>query len=274
MPNTITGNPATGHGNPISFSGPASGDAIASGAMDTALQALADLVARFQSQGAQLDTTNTFTQSVIFSAAVTLSAALTANGNVALNASALQSVLKGGTGKLDIGTSTANDVEFLVGNVVKAILRSSDGKLQGQSTAGGDSGVTLTSKDYVDGAHPLLTNNQGAPGSAAELAYRNMAVAGGLVNAAGTAFQSNTAWGFSGVSHVATGQYRLTFSAAQAGAGYGVLVTPQPALINVARFIPCVTSPTTTTFDVFMYDGTGAAVDQWFTVAVFGTGHA
>lgn len=77
-----------------------------------------------------IDANNEFTGTAIFDAAVTVVAALVlSGGNVTLTKSALQSILKGGTGGLDIGTSIASDLRVLLNNVAKWTFRQSDSSL-------------------------------------------------------------------------------------------------------------------------------------------------
>lgn len=149
MPSTITGNSSTDPTTTPSVSGPASGDAINSGPIDAYLQTILNGIAWLRANAGLLGGSNTWSASQLFNAAVTLANALTLNsGNVSLTASALQSILKGGTGKLDIGTSTANDLEFLVNGAVKAVLSASTGRLGGLTDPA--SAQDAATKNYVD----------------------------------------------------------------------------------------------------------------------------
>ncbi len=130
MPTTITGNSATDPGTTPSVSGPAFGDAVASGPIDTFLQTIMNALSWLRVNSPQLGGANAFAGSNTFNAAVTIAGLLSLNsGNVQLTAAGLQSILKTGTGKLDIGTLSAQDLEFLVGNVVKWTLQQSSGNL-------------------------------------------------------------------------------------------------------------------------------------------------
>jgi hypothetical protein len=75
--------------------------------------------------------TNDFTAAVAIAATLLLSAGdLTLSaGNIAMTRAALQSILKSGTGGLDIGTSIAADLRVLLNNVAKWTFRESDGAL-------------------------------------------------------------------------------------------------------------------------------------------------
>jgi hypothetical protein len=65
----------------------------------------------------------------------------------ALAGSALQSILKGGTGGLDIGTSIASDLRVLLNNVAQWTFRASDGALV---SAGGKIATIGTPTDPTD----------------------------------------------------------------------------------------------------------------------------
>lgn len=61
MPTTVTGNPATSHGNPISFTAPADGETANAASVDSPIQALADGVAHQQLHAPDLGGANAFT---------------------------------------------------------------------------------------------------------------------------------------------------------------------------------------------------------------------
>lgn len=148
---TLTGNPATSRSSPLAVSAVSDGDAgSAANLADTPLQPILDVLAFLQAQAARLDLANTFTQTQLFQAAVTLSALLTANANVSLAKAGDQSILKGGSGKFQVGTSTATDLELLVGGVVKAVLSASTGRLGGLTDPA--AAQDAATKAYVDAA--------------------------------------------------------------------------------------------------------------------------
>ncbi len=170
MPTTITGNSATGHGNPIAFSAPSSGDAVASGAMDTALQALADLIALFQAQGARLDLANSFTQTALFQAAVTLQALLTLNtSGISLTAAVAQSILKTAAGGLAIGTgASGGDFSLQAGGAtLLKLLAAGSMDAQGKTLTNLAVPASATDAARKDMGGTTL-NNLGAPAAAAD----------------------------------------------------------------------------------------------------------
>jgi hypothetical protein len=63
----------------------------------------------------------------------TFSGVNTFNSNIILAATVLQSILKGGTGGLDIGTTIASDLRVLLNNVAQWTFRESDGALVSNS---------------------------------------------------------------------------------------------------------------------------------------------
>jgi hypothetical protein len=122
---------------------------------------------------------NTFAGTSIFNAAVTIAASLLLSagdltlsaGNIAMTRAALQSILKGGTGGFDIGTSIASDLRVLLNNVAQWTFRASDGALLSNSKqiTGLPTPVAASdgaNKGYVDGlttrAAPALSATCGA----------------------------------------------------------------------------------------------------------------
>jgi len=145
VPTTLTGTASDPTTSPQT-TGPASGDLISAAPMDNALQPILNFIAWLRTHGALVDSSNTFSVAQTIAALLTLSAS-----DLDLTKSGLQSILKSGSGKLDIGTSTANDLELVVGGVVKAILDASTGRLRAvASTASGDAALSFATKDYVD----------------------------------------------------------------------------------------------------------------------------
>jgi hypothetical protein len=95
-------------------------DLLSEEGFNVALRKLADYVAYLNSKAALLDQLNALTQTLQLS-----------GGDLELTKATVQALLKAGGGKLQVGTKAGNasDVELLVGGVVKAILRASDGRL-------------------------------------------------------------------------------------------------------------------------------------------------
>jgi hypothetical protein len=141
MPANYNGNTTGLSGRPtVTISEPVGTDTRNAASVQTPLRKIADFVQYLMTNAALLGA-NVFTATQQI-----------ASGGLDLTQAALQSILKKGSGKLQLGTATGNnsDLELLINGVVKAILRASDGKLQGQSTVAGDGGTTLASKDYVE----------------------------------------------------------------------------------------------------------------------------
>jgi hypothetical protein len=148
MPQNYSGSTAGLSGRPtVTIAEPVGTDQRNAGSVQTPFRKLADFAAYLMTNAA-------FLGANVFTATQQI-----ASGGLELTQAALQAILKKGSGKLQVGTATGNtsDVELLVNGVAKATLRASDGKLQGQSTAIGDAGTTLASKDYVDGLQPGAT---------------------------------------------------------------------------------------------------------------------
>jgi hypothetical protein len=128
MPQTITGNPATSHGNPIQLTAVADGDAAnATNLANTPLQAVTDVIAWLQAHAALFDASNTFSAAQTIAALLTLS-----TSDLALTKSGDQAVTKSGSGKLQLGTSIAADLELVRNAVVMLALTASgiDAKTQ------------------------------------------------------------------------------------------------------------------------------------------------
>jgi hypothetical protein len=141
MPQNYSGSTAGLSGRPtVTIAEPVGTDQRNAGSVQTPFRKLADFAAYLMTNAA-------FLGANVFTATQQI-----ASGGLELTQAALQAILKKGSGKLQLGTATGNnsDLELLINGVVKAILRASDGKLQGQSTAIGDAGTTLASKDYVE----------------------------------------------------------------------------------------------------------------------------
>jgi hypothetical protein len=84
-----------------------------------------------------------------------------------LSGGALQSILKGGTGGLDIGTSIASDLRVLLNNVAEWTFRESDGALvsNGKQITGLPTPVAASdgaNKAYIDGGGRSLSSSCGA----------------------------------------------------------------------------------------------------------------
>src|SRR6266542_3349524 len=123
MSTLYTGVAASGARSPaIQIQEPADTDAANVASVNTALTKIANYIAYLQAHAALFDDTNTFSAAQTIAALLTLS-----TSNVSLTAGALQSILKGGTGKLQVGTSQASDLELIVGNVVKLAILAAGG---------------------------------------------------------------------------------------------------------------------------------------------------
>jgi hypothetical protein len=141
MPNAYSGNTAGLSGRPtVTILEPISTDTRDANSVQVPFRKLADFVQHLMANAA-------FLGANVFTATQQIS-----SGALELTQAAAQAILKAGSGKLQVGTKAGNnsDLELLINGVVKAILRASDGKMQGQSTALGDVGTTLASKDYVE----------------------------------------------------------------------------------------------------------------------------
>jgi hypothetical protein len=151
MSTIYTGVPANFLRTPtVSTSLPADGDPGNAASIGTPLQKLLDYVAWLQANAAGRGETNTFTQAQTFNAIASYLA------NIGLTGTALQSILKSGTGGLDVGTSIASDVRILLGNVAKWTAQASTGNLvsAGGTVTGLPAPVNTTdaaTKAYVDG---------------------------------------------------------------------------------------------------------------------------
>ncbi len=123
MTTPYSGNAASGARSPaVSVNVIADGDTVNAAISTAAPKTLADFVAWLQAHAAIFDDANTFSAAQVFAALVSLNA-----NNLALTKSGDQSVLKSGSGKLQLGSSIAADVELLVGGNARAVLSASTG---------------------------------------------------------------------------------------------------------------------------------------------------
>lgn len=91
MPTTITGNPATSHGDPISFTAPADGETANAASVDSPYQAAADVIAQLQRDAVFESGNQTIAGTKTFTGAIDATGATVA---VAVAASAAQPIRK------------------------------------------------------------------------------------------------------------------------------------------------------------------------------------
>jgi hypothetical protein len=236
MPNPYNGNTSGLSGRPtVTISEPVGTDTRNALSVQTPFRKLADLVQYLMANAA-------FLGANVFTATQQIS-----SGALELTQAAAQAILKAGSGKLQVGTKAGNnsDLELLINGVVKAILRASDGKLQGQSTAPGDAGTTLASKDYADAretaakAHTDTLESEIASGVAKAWAFAQW----------GSGWTIAASRNIASIALVSGTTHRVTFAAPMPDTNYVIGSAPEfnPRLLQVK-------ARTVNSFDFDVYD--------------------